>query len=122
DDVAREVVQYGREIVVAPTNDLELTEVGLPQLIDARRWVLELIRRFDQHERGAGDEVEPLEDAIHARFREEIAFTVGDVPSQFTRRELGVCQGNLHHLLANGFGDPVPELTRLAGAILQPVY
>ena len=30
DDVAREVVEYGRQIKPAPADDLEIGEVGLP--------------------------------------------------------------------------------------------
>jgi hypothetical protein len=34
EDVARIVVQHGAEIVIAPIDDLELSEVGLPQFVD----------------------------------------------------------------------------------------
>ena len=43
DDVARVVVQDGREIVPAPAHDPELSEIGLPQLIDALGGMLELV-------------------------------------------------------------------------------
>ena len=38
DDVAGKVVQHGREIVIAPTDHLELAEIRLPQLVDAASW------------------------------------------------------------------------------------
>jgi hypothetical protein len=42
--------------------------------------VLELVTGFDQLKRWAGDQVEAFQDAIHARFRDEIAFVIGDMP------------------------------------------
>ena len=48
-DVAREVVEHGREIVPAPTGDLEVGEVGLPELVDGGGLVLELVRRLDHY-------------------------------------------------------------------------
>jgi hypothetical protein len=56
-DVAREVVKHGREIVPPPSGDLEVGEVGLPELTDGRRLVLELVRGLDHHIGRAGDEV-----------------------------------------------------------------
>ena len=35
-DVAREVVEHGREVVPAPAGDFEVGEVGLPELVDGR--------------------------------------------------------------------------------------
>ena len=43
-DVAREVVEHGREIVPSPAGDLEVGEVRLPELVDGRGLVLELVR------------------------------------------------------------------------------
>jgi hypothetical protein len=43
DDVAREVVENGRQIEPAPADDLEIGEVGLPELVGRRGLVLELI-------------------------------------------------------------------------------
>jgi hypothetical protein len=52
-DEAREVVQDGREIIPAPTCDLEIGEVGLPELVRRGRLVPELIRRLDDDIGGA---------------------------------------------------------------------
>src|SRR5690349_16507514 len=54
DDVAREVVEYGREVIPAPAGDLEVGEVGLPELVDGGGLVLELVRRLDHHIGRAG--------------------------------------------------------------------
>ena len=51
DDVAREVVEHRRQIVPAPAGDLEVGEVGLPELVDRGGLVLELVRRLDHHDR-----------------------------------------------------------------------
>jgi hypothetical protein len=42
-DIARVVINNGREIVPTPANDLELREIGLPELIDAPGRMLELL-------------------------------------------------------------------------------
>jgi hypothetical protein len=36
DDVAGEVVEHGREIIPAPAGDLQVGEVGLPELVGRR--------------------------------------------------------------------------------------
>ena len=80
--------------------------------------MLEPVGCLDQHEDRAGNEVKRLEDAIHARLGDEIAFGVGDVPGQLTRRQLRACQRNLHHLVSHGLRNSVPKLAWLAGLIL----
>ncbi len=87
DDVAREVIEHSREIVPTPTGDLEIGEVGLPELIDGRRLVLELIGRLDQHIGRAGDEVMRLEQPIDRRFGDKILPFVGEPHGQLTRRQ-----------------------------------
>ena len=51
DDVSREVIENGRQIEPAPPDDLEIREVGLPELIDGRGLVPELIGSFNDDER-----------------------------------------------------------------------
>jgi hypothetical protein len=60
-DVAREVVQHGREIVPSPAGDLEVSEVCLPKLVDGCGLVLELVRRLDHNVGRAGDEIMRLQ-------------------------------------------------------------
>src|SRR5215218_8895502 len=55
DDVAREVVQDGTEIEPAPADHFEIGEVGLPKLVWRCGLVGELVGRFHDNERGAGD-------------------------------------------------------------------
>ena len=57
DNEAREVVQHGGEIVLTPAGDLEIGEVGLPELVGRRGLVLELLGRFDDDVGRAGDKI-----------------------------------------------------------------
>jgi len=60
-NVSREVVQNGAQVEPAPTNDLDVGEVRLPHLVDGCGLIPEFIRRLDDHERRAGDEIMGLE-------------------------------------------------------------
>ena len=64
DDIAREVVEDGRQIEPTPANDLEVCEVGLPELVGGRGLVLELVGGLDDHEGGTGDQIVGLEQPI----------------------------------------------------------
>jgi len=55
DDVAAVIVQGRAEIKPPPANDLEIGEVGLPQLIDGRGFVFELTGSLDDDKGWAGD-------------------------------------------------------------------
>ena len=68
DDIAREVVEDGREIEPAPTDDLEVGEVDLPQLIGSDGLVLERICRFHHHKGRAGDQVVRLKQPVDRSF------------------------------------------------------
>jgi len=45
-DVAREVVENRRQVEPAPASHLQVSEVGLPELVRRRRLVLELASAF----------------------------------------------------------------------------
>jgi hypothetical protein len=49
--------------LTAPANDLEIGEVGLPELVGRRGLVLERVRRFDDDEGRAWDQIVCLEQA-----------------------------------------------------------
>ena len=57
DDEAREVVEHGGEIAPAPACDLEIGEVGLPELVGRRCLVLKFLGRFDDDVGRAGDKI-----------------------------------------------------------------
>jgi hypothetical protein len=92
DDVAREVVEHGRQIHPAPADDLEVGEVGLPHLVRPRGLGVELIGGLDHDEGRAGDQVMGLEQAINRGFRHEVALLVGEAHRQFAGRQLGLFQ------------------------------
>ena len=64
DDVAREVVEHARQIEPAPADDLQIGEVGLPELVGRRGLVAELVRRLDDDVGGAGDQIERLQQTL----------------------------------------------------------
>ena len=74
DDVARVVVQDRRQIEPAPADDLEVGEVGLPQLVRRRGLVLEGIRRLDDNKGRAGDQIMGLQKPIRADVRQSAPF------------------------------------------------
>ena len=69
----------------AAAGDLEVGEVGLPELIDRRGLVLELVRRLDHHIGWTGDQVMGLQQPIDRRFRDEVLPLIGEPHGQFTR-------------------------------------
>ena len=64
DDVAREIVEDRAQIKPAPADHLQIGEVGLPELVWRRGLVLELVRRLDDDEGRAGDQIMRLEQAV----------------------------------------------------------
>ena len=69
DDIAREIVQNGREIEPAPADDLQISEIGLPELVRPGCLLLELICRFDHREGWADDQVMGYEQAIATKLK-----------------------------------------------------
>ena len=109
DDIAREVVEDGREIIPAPAGDLQVGEVGLPELVRRRRLVLELGRRLDDDVGRAGDQVLRLQQPIHRRFRDEVALLVGEAHRQLARAQFRLAQRQFDDLGPDRLGDPVPD-------------
>ena len=64
DDEAGEVVEHGGEIIPAPADDLEVGEVGLPQLVGRRGLVLDRLGRLADDVGGAGDQVVRFQQSI----------------------------------------------------------
>ena len=119
DDVAGEVVEDGRQIEPAPADDLQIGEVGLPELVGRRRLVLELVGGLDDDEGRAGDQVVRLEQAIDGSFRDKIAFGVGEGHRQFPRRQLRPVQGKLDDPVPHILGNAVPDPAGPWAAILE---
>ena len=112
DDVAREVVEHRRQIHPSPSDDLEVGKVGLPHLVGARGFGVELIRGLDHHIGRAGDEIMGLEQAVNRGFRHEVALLVGEAHRQFTRGQLRLFQRHLDDLVMDVCRDAVPHPAR----------
>ena len=63
-DVAGEVIKDCGQVEPTPAGNLQVGEVGLPELVRSCRLVLELVCSLHNDECRAGDEVVGLEDAI----------------------------------------------------------
>ena len=111
-DVAREVVEHGRQIVPAPAGDLEVGEVGLPELVDGGGLVLELVRRLDHHIGRAGDEVVRLQQPIDRSLRDKVLSLVGEPHGQLSRRQLRELQRQIDDLAADIVRDAIPDAIR----------
>ena len=85
DDVTREVIQNGRQIHPAPANDLEVGELGLPQLVYRRRFISELAGCLHHDKGRTGDQVIGFKQAIHRAFRDKIALGISELHRQFAR-------------------------------------
>ena len=57
DDITREVIEHGGQVKPAPADNLQVGEVGLPELVRRRGFVFELIGRLDDDEGRAGDQI-----------------------------------------------------------------
>ncbi len=65
DNISREVVQNGGEVIPAPANDLDVGKVCLPHLVDGGGLVAELMGSLEDNEGRTGDQIMSLEQAIH---------------------------------------------------------
>ena len=71
--------------------------------------MVELVVGADDLKHRTGDQITGFEDAVGAGLGDEIAFGVGDVLGQLAGGQFRTLQGNLHHLLAHGIRNAVPE-------------
>ena len=63
-DVAREVIEHGRQIEPTPPDHTQISEIGLPELIGCGGLVLERVGGLDHDEGRAGDQVMRLQQAV----------------------------------------------------------
>ena len=111
-DVAREVVEHGRQVVPAPTSDLEIGEVGLPELVNGSGLVLELVCRLDHHIGRAGDQVMRFQQPIDRSLRDKILLLVGEPNGQLSRGQLWELQCQVDDLAADIVRDAIPDAVR----------
>ena len=85
DDVSRVITQYRRQVILTPTDDLEVSEIGLPKLIHSLARVLEAVSSFHQDRRRAGNQVLCLQQPVNRGFRDEERLSIGIAHGQFAR-------------------------------------
>ena len=112
DNEAREVVQHGGEVVPTPARDLEIGEVGLPELVGRRGLVLERLGRFDDDVGWAGDEIVRFQKPIDRGLRDKIFCLVREAHRQFPRAEFRLNQRQVDNLAADSLWDTVPDPIR----------
>src|SRR5271170_1565228 len=119
DDVAREVVEDCRQIKPAPADDLEVGEVGLPELIGCGSLILEFVGCLDHDEGRTRNQVVRLEQSIHRGFRDKIAFGIGEACGEFARRQLRHVQSHRDDAFAHLVGDAIPDPIRLRRFVFE---
>src|SRR5258706_10028763 len=115
----RLVSDWSSDVCSSDLNDLEISEVRLPELVWCRRLILELVRGFHHDEGWAGDQIAGLEEPIDRRLRDKIAFGIGKAHGQFPRGQRGLIQRQPDDALANIVGNAVPDAIRLRMSIVQ---
>ena len=111
-DVTREVVEHGRQVVPAPTSDLQVGKIRLPELVDGGGLVLELVCRLDHHIGRAGDQVMRFQQPIDRSLRDKILLLVGEPNGQLSRRQLWELQRQVDDLAADIVRDAIPDAVR----------
>jgi hypothetical protein len=71
---------------LAPADDLEIGEVGLPELIGRSRLIFERIGCFDDNESRAGNQSCALSSRQTDASADEVALAIGEARGQLTRR------------------------------------
>src|SRR4051794_6163922 len=97
------------QTIPAPADDLEVGEVGLPQLVGRRGLVLELLGRLDDDVGGAGDQVVRFQQSIDRGLRDEVLFLIGEAHRQFAWAEFGQGERQVDDLVPDRLGYPVPD-------------
>src|SRR6202011_5814724 len=64
EDVAREVIEHGRQIEPTPPDHTQISEIGLPELIGGGGRLRKMVGRLHQDEGGAGDQVVGLQEPV----------------------------------------------------------
>jgi len=109
DHVAREVVEHGGEIEPAPAGDLEVGEVGLPELVGCRGLGVELVCCLDHDESRAGDQVVLRQQAVDRSLGDEVALAIGEAHGKFSGRQFGLGERQVDDAAAHRVRDAVPD-------------
>ena len=90
DDVAGEGVEHGGQVAPAPADDLEVGEVGLPELMHPASGIFEAVIGLNQDVGRTGNQVVGLEDPVDAGFGNEVALDPGHHQPALRRMDRGV--------------------------------
>lgn len=85
DDVAREVIEHGRQVHPAPADALDVGEVGLPHLVRPGGLGVERIGGLDHHMGRTGVQFMGLEQAVNRGFGHKVLAFIGKSHRQFAR-------------------------------------
>ena len=103
----------------APADHLQISEIGLPQLVGCAGLVFERLGRLDHDEGWAGDQVMRLQQAVDRGLGDEVALAIGEAHGQLARRQRRLLDRQLDDALAHVIGDAVPDAVRPRRAIGQ---
>ncbi len=76
--MARVIVQNAPQVIPSPTDDLEVGEVRLPQLVHSHCRMPEAVRGSHHDVAGTRNQIVALEGAVDAGFRDKIALCISD--------------------------------------------
>jgi len=118
-DKSRKVIQYRRQVIPSPADNLEVGEIGLPQLIHALARVLECLSGLHQDIRRAGYQIPGLQHPVNRALRDKVPLLIGIANSQLAWRELRLVQGQLDDRIPVTLRDLVPSYSRSRFPIFQ---
>ena len=108
DDVARVIVQHGRQVVPAAPDHLQVGKVRLPEFVRPMGRMVERLPGRQHDEGRTRNQVIRSENAIDARFREKVTLSIRELPRQLPRRPLGISQRRFDDPLPHPRGNLVP--------------
>src|SRR3974377_778293 len=111
-DIAREVIEHSGQIEPAPTNDLQIGEVGLPNLVWSGRRIGEAVGRLHQDEGWASDQAMVLQEPIDSGLRHKAALGIREVDGELPWRQVRLLKGQIDDRRADLVGDLVPDPPR----------
>ena len=110
--VAGEVIQYRGPDHPAPTADLQVREAGLPELIDGRGLVFELIGSLHNNEGRTGNQIMGLEKPVYRALRNKITLGIRERYRSRARAPLRSVQSPRDQPVADLIGATMPRACR----------
>jgi hypothetical protein len=101
--------------------DLEIGEVSLPELVDDRCRVGELVGCLHDDERRRRDQAARLQKPVNAGFRDEGSLAIGERDGDLARGEIGLVESERDDPLAHVIWNAVPDPVRCRTMILERI-